>query len=462
MFHSKTNYFDGSVHWRDLLRSIVAKSRRMLSAAARSPAPYEDLMVLASRLLSSIGEASGVAVAEALLRRYRMADEPEKSQFFLYLRDELGADDILLGAAARQYLQTPNAELAANLFSVAEPRRQELLRRLNLCPGGTAGIVRMREDLIALTKQTADLRFVDDDFQHLLASWFNRGFLVLRRIDWNTPAAILEKIIHYEAVHTINGWQDLRRRTDPSDRRLYAFFHPSLGDEPLIFVEVALMTEVPNAIRPILDEERTPAAAEDASVAVFYSITNCQKGLRGISFGNFLIKQVVQDLKAELPNLEKFVTLSPIPGFMRWVTSKGDDSMQSTVATAIRAVQEQGENVPADQTIRDPIMKLVARYLTEEKSAGDRPLDPVAKFHLGNGARLERINWMGDLSVAGLKQSAGVMVNYMYILSDLETNHEAFAGAGEVKVGPAMRQWLVADDQSRTPPRKLPMLAYRD
>ena len=321
---------------------------------------------------------------------------------------------------------------------MVESPRLEFFRRLNLAPGATAEIVAMRRDLIGTGDPS--LAPLDSDLRHLLAAWFNRGFLVLRRIDWHTPATILDKIIAYEAVHAIQGWDDLRRRLDPDDRSCFAFFHPSLVDEPLIFVEVALMGDVPSSIGAVLDEApKNGELAAEPTTAVFYSISNCQEGLRGISFGNFLIKQVVEDLVKERPTLRAFVTLSPVPGFADWLDAAlaGTDS-----AGLVSAEERERLAVLSDlgwaasdavaESLKPTLLRLAATYFLHEKAGDGRPLDPVARFHLGNGARLERINWLGDASPKGLKEAHGLMVNYRYDLRDIEKNHEAYANDGTV------------------------------
>jgi malonyl-CoA decarboxylase len=279
---------------------------------------------------------------------------------------------------------------------------------------------------------------------HLLASWFNRGFLVLRRIDWSTPANILEKIIRYEAVHEIRDWDDLRRRIDPIDRRCYAFFHPALVDEPLIFVEVALTESIPGAIAPLLAEDRQLVPVERARTAVFYSISNTQRGLGGISFGNFLIKQVVEELRRELPKLENFVTLSPVPGLMRWVKQAGDVPVTDEDRALLEHLENPDwfENVELATQLRSVLEPLAAYYFLKAHTPKGRLIDSVARFHLGNGARLERINWLGDLSPRGLRESAGFMVNYLYRLEDIEKNHEAYANQGTVAASSAVKKLL--------------------
>jgi malonyl-CoA decarboxylase len=306
----------------------------------------------------------------------------------------------------------------------------------------------MREELLAHLPARPDLQAVDADFTHLFSSWFNRGFLVLRPIDWTTPANILEKIIRYEAVHAINDWNDLRNRLQPPDRRCFAFFHPQLAEEPLIFVEVALTTDTPASIAPLLDTHRTPIRAQDATTAVFYSISNTQKGLGGVSFGNFLIKQVVDDLKRELPGLDTFVTLSPVPNFSKWLARerKADSSAVLNEEAREALAHLDGAGWHADpirtETVRKALLPAAAYYFLKAKTSKGRPIDPVARFHLGNGARLERIDWLGDVSAKGLRESAGIMVNYLYRLEDIEKNHEAYANDGAVVASSAVKKLL--------------------
>src|ERR1039457_6017409 len=295
-------------------RALLARTRRV-EASARS----ESLVELCEDLLSSRGEASGVARAREILGRYGELTTGPRIALFEALGDRFGPDPARMQAAIAAWRERPADATAAELHAASEPRRQELFRRLNLAPGGTAALVRMREQLIDVLDHRDDLTAVDDDFVHLFSSWFNRGFLVLRHVDWSTPAIVLEKIIRYEAVHEIHDWEDLRRRIDPSDRRCYAFFHPALVDEPLIFVEVALTRDIPDAIAPILSPGREVVETEKTRTAAFYSISNCQRGLSGVSFGSFLIKQVVEEIDRKIPKLSTFVTLSPMPNFADWL-----------------------------------------------------------------------------------------------------------------------------------------------
>jgi malonyl-CoA decarboxylase len=430
----------------DLLASISDRGRTLLRRAGSSEPKQNgsELIELCEALLSGRGEASGTAMAREVLDRYHDLDEAGRLAFFETLARDYGPDRQKLAQAIETWRARPNDDDASDLHFISEPRRQELIRRLNRAPGGTSELVAMRTDLLRLMKGHQDLATLDRDVAHLLSSWFNRGFLVLRRIDWSTPANILEQIIRYEAVHEIRDWNDLRRRIDPIDRRCYAFFHPALVDEPLIFVEVALTESIPGAIAPLLAEDRKLVPIERARTAVFYSISNTQRGLGGISFGNFLIKQVVEELRRELPKLENFVTLSPVPGFMQWLKQANDVPVTDEERALLDRLDEPDwfENAELATQLRPVVEPLAAYYFLKARTPKGRLIDQVARFHLGNGARLERIDWLGDLSPKGLRESAGIMVNYLYRLEDIEKNHEAYANQGEIAASSAVKKLL--------------------
>ena len=401
---------------------------------------HQQLVKACHKLLESDGEASSIALASRALAIYQRLPEAEKSRFFGRLATDFAAEPGPIDAAYSTYQEARDNQSLQRLFEACEPRRQELFRRLNLASDGTYELVKMREALLGLLREQPELAAIDDDFAHLFGSWFNRGFLMLKRIDWNTPASILEKIIRYEAVHEIQDWDDLRRRLDARDRRCFAFFHPAIGDEPLIFVEVALHKGLPSRIQPILSGENSYSKKgiddpEDADTAAFFGISNCQTGLRGISFGNFLIKQVVQELSQELPQLKYFVTLSPVPGFAQWLQEQRDDEqLPESLRKSLKGLETPGwhQDQTREETLKAAIRPLAARYLVEEKNRHGLPLNPVARFHLGNGAELHRINWLGDISDKGFKQAAGLMVNYLYVLDDIERNHENYTAKGTV------------------------------
>lgn len=434
----------------NLLSTLTTRGRSLLGLSSGSEAMSRtELIALGETLLSRRGEATGVALANTLLAGYAAASKDDQLAFLNALADLFGPDMEELNAAlAAVRDKGTSPDTISKLLKAAEPRRQELIRRLNLAPGGTASLVRMREALLAHIADHPALKHVDSDFVHLFASWFNRGFLVLQRIDWTTPANILEKIIRYEQVHAISNWDDLRSRLAPSDRRCYGFFHPQLVDEPLIFVEVALTRESPSAIAPLLDLTRAPIAATDATTAVFYSISNTQRGLGGISFGNFLIKQVVEDIKRELPNVQTFVTLSPVPGFAAWLkrerASENSPLLDAASRATLDALDTPGwaDDEETAEQVKAVMLPLAAYYFLEVKGVRKHPVDPVARFHLGNGAQLERLNFLGDRSEKGMQQSHGLMVNYLYALDKIEANHEAYAEKGQIASSSAIRKML--------------------
>ena len=434
----------------EMLSSIAERGRALLERArVRRGEPAErseSLAELCEELLSGRGEASGVALAGEIFAKYAELTTGPRIAFFEALAERYGPDRPALDAAVAAWQAAPSDAAAAAVHHAAEPRRQELFRRLNLAPGGTAALVRMREQLLDALDHRDDLAAVDADFVHLFSSWFNRGFLVLRRIDWSTPAMILEKIIRYEAVHRIRSWDDLRRRIDPPDRRCYAFFHPALVDEPLIFVEVALMRDIPAAIAPVLSVQREMIAPDKAATAVFYSISNCQRGLTGVSFGHFLIKQVVQEIIRENHGKRTFVTLSPVPDFSRWLERERKNESSAALSAADRAalmgLERQGwwQLPEAREPLREPLLRAAAWYFLRARNSRGSPVDAVARFHLGNGARLEQLNWLADTSERGIGQSYGLMVNYLYDLDDIEKNHEAYAEGHNVVASNAVKR----------------------
>jgi malonyl-CoA decarboxylase len=457
---------------QELLSSVAEQGRQYLPRALIGNGPEEDITALSAALMSGRGEASGVAIARRILDQYRELAADGRRDFFRFLVEHIKPNERMVEQAAAAYVAAPGEASLKALQKAVESPRQEFFRRLNLAPGATAEIVAMRRDLLRLPKSEPSLAALDSDLMHLLQSWFNRGFLVLRRIDWQTPAAILEKLIQYEAVHEIKGFDDLRRRLDPADRRCFGFFHPSLVDEPLIFVEVALMGDSPASIHSVLGEARKTVGVGPApTTAVFYSISNCQEGLKGISFGNFLIKQVVEDLAREQPQLKTFVTLSPVPTFARWLDRVMADDQEGLLTPLDRHILQElkdpgwVEGADDEEPLRGPLLGLAAHYFLFAKSGDGRPVDPVARFHLGNGARLERINWLGDISEKGLREAHGLMVNYRYDLKEIERNHEAYANDGEVTVSRAVRQIVKGASRAKpkiAAPKALLQLPLRD
>jgi malonyl-CoA decarboxylase len=452
---------------RSAWREIAGSARGVLSGAPRPDLPEDDIARLRQQMLSCLdgrgGEVTARARAADLGRTYLALNSAGRERFLHLLATEFDADHAvvddccaLVGAAADSAARAA-AERALRVALTAP--RVTLLRQFNALPEGVKFLVDRRAELIALAGDDPGLRGLADDLRDLLANWFDIGFLELRRITWDSPATLLEKLMAYEAVHEIRSWTDLKNRLE-ADRRCFAFFHPRMPDEPLIFVEVALVTGIAGNVHALLDEAAPVGNPQTADTAIFYSISNCQQGLVGISFGDFLIKRVVDALASELPRLKSFATLSPLPGFRAWLTAQAERGGLLLTGDA-RAVQALGTGLDEDTAdrillylldrpdwhqdariaagLRDPLLRLGARYLTHAHAPSGRALDPVANFHLSNGARVERLNWLGDVSEKGLAQSAGLMVNYLYRLGDIEANHEAYRDEGLVATSSAVR-----------------------
>jgi len=379
---------------------------------------HKDINKAADSVMSSSGEVSSIVFAEHLLHLINDQTDEELLVFLNYLLTEYDIDTESLLENVKAYQSEKNQDNLNLISSSSEPKWIELFRRLNAAPAGTHKLIKLREKIkYLLTKGNLELESLDKGLLRLFKYWFNPSFLVLEKIDWSTPANVLEKIIEYEAVHEINSWDDLRARLAPSDRQCFAFFHPLIPEDPLIFVEVALTNKIPETIAEVIRIERDEIENDQINTAVFYSISNCQNGLSGISFGNFLIKKVAHKLRQEIDGLDNFLTLSPLPGLMRWLENSAP------------LAYERCKN----KTIEDnDLIQKTIKYLTESNRNDGLPNDPVARFHLGNGAILKQININGDLSKKGLDQSNGVMVNYLYDLDTVERNHELFVQTKEV------------------------------
>jgi malonyl-CoA decarboxylase len=405
-----------------LARLFGLSSRSGEALSHRASRAVRKVVSLCHSLLSERGEIAGGRLAAEAIQGYQALEPADRRVFFELLVKEFSSDPDEVIHAADIYRRQPSPENLGYLQHAVESPRQELFRRLNLAPGGTHALIEMRHQLLRELNHGSRLDPIAADLGHLLTSWFNRGFLVLQRIDWHTSAIILEKLIEYEAVHQIQGWHDLRRRLE-ADRRCYAFFHPALPNEPIIFIEVALTRGVSDKVQPLLDPDAPVLDPESADCAMFYSITNCQEGLRGVPFGSFLIKRVVEDLSRKFPRLKRFATVSPVPGFRRWLAEKASARDGNLLTKLEDPKWFENEKLAAE--LQKVLVPLCARYLLEEKQ-GKEPLDPVARFHLKNGARLEQINWLGDTSAIGMERSAGLMANYVYRLGDVERNHELY------------------------------------
>jgi malonyl-CoA decarboxylase len=447
--------------WRD----IALSARGVLMRAPRPELSGDDILRLREQMLSCLdargGEVTARARAADLGRTYLLLDASGRERFLRLLASEFDVDraeiDRCCGELARADEPGQRAVAERRLRDALEPPRIKLLQHFNALPEGVKFLVDRRAELQRLGRHDPLLRGLEDDLRRLLANWFDIGFLELRRIAWESSAALLEKLMAYEAVHEIRSWTDLKNRLE-ADRRCFAFFHPRMPDEPLIFVEVALVDGMASNISALLDEAAPVGDPHAADTAIFYSISNCQQGLAGISFGDFLIKRVVDALTQDLPRLKVFATLSPAPGFRAWIERQREAAPGSLLLAAERNAIEalgepfRGEDLPAlldhadwhshpqlSAALREPLLRLCARYLTRERAQSGRALDPVAHFHLSNGARVERLNWLADPSKKGLEQSAGIMINYLYRLADIEANHEAYRGEGRVAASSAVR-----------------------
>ncbi len=430
------------------VNSIADAGKELLSGKARQD-KSQSLASLCNELCTSKGEAMGTAIAHEVVKAYSALDAERRLAFFQMLHKDFGADPKEIVKCAEAFKQAPGRDTYRALYHAVETRRQILFSRINMAPDGTETLIQLRSDLLDLLGQYPELGGVDYDLRNLMISWFNRGFLTLEQISWETPAHILEKLIAYEAVHEMTGWGDLRRRL-ADDRRCFAFFHPALEDEPLIFVQVALVKGYAGNVQELLadpTEGKTDSRGHKPDIelqdgfdtAIFYSISNCQEGLKSISFGNFLIKQVVLELRQEFPQLKQFATLSPIPGFRSWLSKELANRDSTLIDVKTRDLlklldsNDWVKNTESKEKLQPVLTKLCAHYLYNAKR-GIQPLDPVARFHLGNGAQIARLNWLGDTSANGIKQSAGLLVNYAYDLKSVETNHEAFVNEGRVAI----------------------------
>ena len=372
---------------------------------------------LIDNILNAKDEASANIFSEQLFEKIEKFSEEELLDFFNFISQNLDIDGEKLLVKVRKFIENNTPDNLKSVIEFSEPKRIKIFSRLNSIDKGTNRLVKLRKKLLILLKDQPNLRRVDNDFLKLFESWFNKGFLVLRKINWSTPASILEKVIEYEAVHEINSWNDLRDRLEPEDRLCFSFFHPSMQDEPLIFVVVALMDKKPESIDEVRSQDRDRLLKGGETSAVFYSISNCQSGLKGISFGNFLIKQVANAIRTEYPNIKEFVTLSPVPGFMEWLKLNNNNFFEKLNDVSLISKQDK---------FKDEIFENALEYFFNSTRDDSLPNDSVSRFHLGNGAILDRINFHGDTSEKAIKSAAGLMVNYKYDLDKIEENHEEF------------------------------------
>ena len=396
--------------FQNIITSVMKGTRRLNRFRSKGFGKlHNNINKAVDSVMSTSGEVSSLVFAEHLLNLIEDLDDNGLKKFLKDLLKNYDIDTKVLLKDVKNYSSNKNTENFEKIRISSEPGWIELFRRLNSSSNGTYRLVQLRERIRSLNDE--ELKTFDLRLLKLFKYWFNPSFLVLEKIDWETPANILEKIIEYEAVHEINSWDDLRARLAPIDRQCFAFFHPLIPNDPLIFVEVALTTGIPKSIQKIINLDRQEIEIEDANTAIFYSISNCHNGLLGISFGNFLIKQVASNLKRELPDLNQFMTLSPLPGFMKWMEEYSPISFERCT----------DKNCSEDELTKNAI-----KYLTHSERDDGMPNDPVSRFHIGNGASLERINLNADTSEKGMTQSYGVMANYLYDLDVVEENHEIF------------------------------------
>lgn len=428
---------------KQLFSSIADAGEGFLDYQRLRGTPDQKLLKLSEDLISQKGIASGVAFARVVVNQYRELDEQQKLKFFLGLAKSLGPNYQEIKNAALGYLESQDEKTLGKLSESMNSRRRELFSRMNMAPDGTLALVDLRKDLLEWLPEYPELKPVDNDLKKLLTEWFNPGFLELRRIDWDTEASILEKIIRYETVHNIENWNDLKQRLIES-KRCFAYFHPALEDEPLIFVEVALTKGISKSVQDILHNGTD--MSKKWNTAIFYSINNCQLGLRGIPLGNFLIKMAATEIAKELPSIKKYSSLSPVPGFSQWLADElnSESKKLGKIKEPLKMLlnpdwHKQEEHF---RTIKKHLKKACAKYLVEEKKINGQPLNSVARFHFGNGAELYRINWMGNISPYGLERSYGLMVNYLYDLKHLEENHENYIRKGELAVSKGIRGLL--------------------
>ncbi|HLV77323.1 MAG TPA: malonyl-CoA decarboxylase [Marinobacter sp.] len=433
------------------LESVGRRQANILSIAA--DLPDSDISIVREWIDDCLAGSGGAVEARkrsAMLgRAYLKLSKPGKIRFLGLLAEEYGVNERQVENAIDKWHSVALAqktEAAQALRKALIPSRIALLMQFNSVPSGVRFLVEMRDELLTFCKDYPALKPLESDLRDLLATWFDVGMLQLEEISWNSSAAMLEKLIAYEAVHAIKSWKDLKNRLD-SDRRCFAFIHPNMPDEPLIFVEVALVNGLAGNVQKLLDEDAPTQNIDTADTAIFYSISNAQRGLDGISLGNFLIKQVVQKLQEEFPQLTQFATLSPMPGFCRWLNNTPPEALLQLPGG------EEWLNYPPP---RDParvtgtdnngqqeaIMKLAAAYLSTVRPDANRALDPVGHFHLSNGAQVARLNWMADTSEKGLRQSAGLMVNYLYELPKIVQRSQHYTSTGAISQAPAIKKLL--------------------
>ena len=432
-------------NFKQIISSIADVGQKLFNRSDIKKNDINSILDLCDDLISNKGAAFGITVARDVTKLYQVLSPENKLIFFKRINERYKANFTEVDEAINLYKISPNEKTLANLFKVSSGKRRELFTRMNMAPNGTSIIIELREDLLKVLKDNKDLKVLDDDLRYLFKGWFNPGFLKLEKITWDTKAAVLEKIIQYERVHQIKDMNELKRRLG-EDRRFFSYFHPALEDEPIIFVQVALTKGLGKSIQELMKPSNDEKKNYDT--ATFYSISNCQEGLSRVTLGNFLIKRVVYEIQEELPHIKNFGTLSPIPGFVDWLSYVEEPKIKNILANLknqdVSFLKSQDLKFGDGRIIenKEAIKRLVAHYIVNEKNQQGLPVNDVSRFHLGNGAIVEDIVVNGNISEQGFKRAFGVMVNYLYELKNIEKNHEDYMNNNKVIVSDRIKKYL--------------------
>ena len=430
---------------RQIISSIADAGKQLFNKKDIKKNDLDSILSLCDDLISNKGAAFGITVARDITELYQTLSIENKILFFKSINEKYRPSFTKVNEAIDVYKNSQNEKTLSDLFKVSEGKRRELFMRMNMAPNGTSIIVSLREDLLKILKENRDLVSLDEDLKHLFKSWFNPGFLKLKKITWDTKAAILEKIIKYERVHHMKDMNELKRRLG-EDRRFFSYFHPALEDEPIIFVQVALTNGLGRSIQEIMKQSSGDEKKYDT--ATFYSISNCQEGLSRVTLGNFLIKRVVHEIQEELPHIKNFGTLSPIPGFVEWFSYLEESKIKNILGNVkdqdVMFLKSNDLKIGDKRIIdnKEAIIKLVSHYIVNEKNSDGFPVNDVSRFHLGNGAIVEDIIINANISENGFKRSFGVMVNYLYELKNIEKNHEEYMNKKKVIISDKLKKYL--------------------
>ena len=430
---------------KQIISSIADAGKQLFNKKDIKKNDLDSILSLCDDLISNKGAAFGITVARDITELYQSLSLDNKILFFKSINEKYRPSFTKVNEAIDVYKNSQNEKTLSDLFKVSEGKRRELFMRMNMAPNGTSIIVSLREDLLKILKENKDLVSLDEDLKHLFKSWFNPGFLKLKKITWDTKAAILEKIIKYERVHHMKDMNELKRRLG-EDRRFFSYFHPALDDEPIIFVQVALTNGLGRSIQEIMKQSSGDEKKYDT--ATFYSISNCQEGLSRVTLGNFLIKRVVYEIQEELPHIKNFGTLSPIPGFVEWFSYLEESKIKNILGNIknqdVMFLKSKDLKIGDKRIIdnKEAIIKLVSHYIVNEKNRDGLPVNDVSRFHLGNGAILEDVIINANISENGFKRSFGVMVNYLYELKNIEKNHEEYMNKKKVILSDKLKKYL--------------------